>query len=317
VALSNHTVRVIVALVAIPLILVLAMAGGFYFFFLVAIVSGFALHEFYGLAKAKGAWPQMALGLLFGLCVNLVFMHDKLQNLLVGFFAGLDVTIPFPSMTQLFLILLLLFVPTILVVELFRNKGSALFNTAATVFGVCYVSLLLGCIIGVRELFIPTEFPAFHYFSVQGVALPEDVVLTIDRWGGATIMSVLASIWICDSAAFYVGRGFGKHKMFERVSPKKTWEGAVAGLVFGVASFVAAKYLVLPYLSITNAIVCGVIVGVFGQIGDLSESLLKRDAGVKDSSSLIPGHGGALDRFDSLTFVAPLIFSYLDFIVFS
>jgi phosphatidate cytidylyltransferase len=307
-----------VALVAIPVIFVLAIAGGFYFFFLVAIISGFALYEFYGLARAKGAWPQVALGLLFGLCVNLVFIHDRLQNLLVGYFAGMGLALPFPSMTQLFLILFLLFVPIILVAELFRNKGSALFNTAATVFGVCYVSLLLGCSIGLRELFsIPAEFPAYRFFSMQGIALTEDAALTINRWGGATIVSVLASIWICDSAAYYVGSGFGKHKMFERISPKKTWEGAVAGLIFGVASFVAAKFLVLPYLSATNAIVCGVIVGLFGQIGDLSESLLKRDAGVKDSSNLIPGHGGVLDRFDSLTFVAPLLFFYLDFIVFS
>ena len=316
-ALSNHTTRVLVALVAIPVILLLAMAGGFYFFLLVATISTIALYEFYNLAKIKGASPQVELGLVFGLCVNLAFMHYRLQSMLVGFLAGAGLAVPFPTMAQLILILLLLFVPTILIVELSRDRGSALFNVAATISGVCYVSLLLGCFIGLRELFVPFDFPAYRFFSVHGATVSEEVAGTIDRWGGATIMSVLASIWICDSAAYYIGRRYGEHKLFERVSPKKTWEGAIAGLIFGVLTFVAAKYLVLPYLSIANSIVCGGIVGVFGQIGDLSESLLKRDARVKDSSQLIPGHGGILDRFDSLTFVAPLVFFYLDLIVFS
>jgi phosphatidate cytidylyltransferase len=100
------------------------------------------------------------------------------------------------------------------------------------------------------------------------------------------------------------------------VSPNKTWEGAVAGCVGAVAAFVAGKYLALPYLGVLEAAVCGAIVGVVGQMGDLVESLFKRDAGVKDSSTLIPGHGGVLDRFDSLLLSSPLLFLFLDFIVF-
>jgi phosphatidate cytidylyltransferase len=139
---------------------------------------------------------------------------------------------------------------------------------------------------------------------------------TIYRWGGLTIIAIFASIWICDSAAYFAGRAIGRHKLFERVSPKKTWEGAIAGFVGAVLAFVAAKALVLPYLSFSSAIICGAIIGSFGQLGDLVESLMKRDAGVKDSSALIPGHGGIFDRFDSLLFVSPLLYFYLDFIVF-
>jgi phosphatidate cytidylyltransferase len=108
-----------------------------------------------------------------------------------------------------------------------------------------------------------------------------------------------------------------RHKLFPRVSPNKSWEGAVAGFVAAVGAALGAKYLVLEYLTPGAAVVIGALVGVFGQLGDLIESLLKRDAGVKDSSHLIPGHGGVFDRFDSLLLVAPLVYLYLDFIFLS
>ncbi len=189
-------------------------------------------------------------------------------------------------------------------------------NAATTVFGVTYVSLFLGALIGVRELFIPADFPVYAHFQTPGPSVSADVEETIYRWGGLTVIALFASIWICDSAAYFAGRALGRHKLFERVSPKKTWEGAVAGFIFAVLAFIGAKALLLPYMSYGSAVVCGAIVGIFGQLGDLAESLMKRDAGVKDSSALIPGHGGAFDRFDSLMFVSPLVFFYLDFIVF-
>ena len=314
--MSNLTIRILVALVGIPLILLLVLAGGFYFFAFIALVSALALHEFYMLARVKGVRPQIWLGLLFGLFVTAVFIHGRLQQALLGVLASYGLALPWPTMAQAFLILFLLFVPLLLVVELFRNNGSAIANLTATVFGVAYVSIFLGSIVGIRELFVPADFPVYAHFQILGPSVPDETAATIYRWGAYTVLSIFASIWLCDSAAYFAGRAFGKHKLFERVSPKKTWEGAVAGLVFAVAAFVAAKMLVLPYLSIWSAVVCGLIVGLFGQVGDLAESLLKRDAGVKDSSTLIPGHGGVLDRFDSLMFVSPLIFFYLDFIVF-
>ena len=129
------------------------------------------------------------------------------------------------------------------------------------------------------------------------------------------MISIFAMIWICDSAAFHVGSALGKHKLFPRVSPQKSWEGAVAGLIAAILVALAAKYLVLTFLPVTSAIVLGAIVGTIGQLGDLTESLLKRDAGVKDSSTLIPGHGGVFDRFDSLLLVAPCAYLYLEYFV--
>jgi phosphatidate cytidylyltransferase len=314
--LSNLSVRVLVAVAAIPLILLLAMAGGFYFFAFVAVVSTVGLHEFYRIAKTKGAEPNTGLGMSAGLCFTAAFMHARLQYMLLDVLDGWGIAVPLPSMPQMFLILVLLFVGLILTSELFRNRGSAFANITATIVGVFYVSFFLGTLVGLRELFVPSDFPVYRYFDTVAVSPPPDVADTIDTWGGLTIIAVFASIWMCDSAAYFAGRAFGAHRLFPRVSPNKTWEGACAGLVFAVASFVGIQRFMLPYLEIEQGIVCGAIVGIFGQLGDLVESLLKRDAGLKDSSTLIPGHGGVLDRFDSLLFVSPLIYLYIDFIVF-
>ena len=314
--MSNLTNRILVAVVAIPLILLLTLVGGFYFFGLVVVISVVGVHEFYTLARAKGVHPQVGLGIVFSVAVSAGFFHQRLQYLIPEWWQSIGVTVSFPTQAQAVLILLLLFVPLVMLSELLRDKGSALLNIGSTVLGLCYVSLFLGTLIALREVFIPGDFPVYRYFDI-GQMNSQEVRSTVYAWGGWTIVSLFASIWLCDSAAYFAGRSFGKRKLFERVSPNKTWEGAIAGFLAAVVVFWLARELVIPYLSLTNAIVCGLIVGVFGQMGDLVESLLKRDAGVKDSSSLIPGHGGVLDRFDSLLFAAPLLFCYLDFVVFT
>jgi len=174
-----------------------------------------------------------------------------------------------------------------IVVELFRGKGSAINNLGATLLGIFYIGLFTSSILEIREFFNPYEN------------------------GGYVIISIFATIWICDSAAFFGGISLGKHKLFVRVSPNKSWEGAVFGLVFSIISMMSAKLIILDFLSWIDVILIGIVIGTIGQIGDLAESLLKRDAGVKDSSNLIPGHGGIFDRFDSLIVAAPVIYIYL------
>ena len=315
--MNNLTLRILTAVVAIPIILAICMAGGIYFFCFVALASGIALSEFYSLARAKGAQPQGFMGILSGFFVNLSFYHAKLREIVVGVFERWGMQIPFPSQAQLLLISILVIILVLGLIELFRNKGSALLNLSTTLMGIFYVSLFFGTFIGIRELFVPSDFPMLRFFAAESSFTDPVAIERLYRWGGYTVISVFAMIWICDSAAYHVGMAIGRHKMFPRVSPNKSWEGAVAGFVFAVGSAVAAKYVVLEYLSIASAIMIGVIVGVIGQLGDLFESLLKRDAAVKDSSALIPGHGGVLDRFDSLLLVAPCVYLYLDFILFS
>jgi len=306
--------RVLVAIVAIPLILWGAIEGGYWFFALVALLSGFSLWEFYLLAERKGVAPLKSIGLLFGLLVNFAFMYERAQIDLYRCFEGVGIRLSMFSQLQFLLVLELIFVVLVLLVELFRQQGSPLLNIGTTVTGVITISLFFGTFIAIRELF-PYGFPVYKFFPTT--LANEQSLDQIDRWGGLTIAAILATIWVCDTAAYFGGLTLGRHKLFERVSPKKTWEGAVFGFVFAIAAMLLAQQMFLEYLSIVDAIVIGSIIGVFGQAGDLIESRLKRDAEVKDSSAIIPGHGGVYDRFDSLVFVAPILYLYIDFVVLS
>lgn len=185
----------------------------------------------------------------------------------------------------------LVLVLILLLVELFRNNNSAVMNLSATLLGVFYIGFFMSSLIGIREMFIDP----FYYR------------------GGYLIISIMAAIWICDSAAYFGGRSLGKHKLFRRVSPNKSWEGAIFGFIFAIITMLLAKEIMLQFLSFNLIFIIGLTVGVCGQIGDLIESLFKRDAHIKDSSSIIPGHGGVLDRFDSLVYSAPIIFLLLKY----
>jgi phosphatidate cytidylyltransferase len=296
---SNLAQRVLVGVVAIPIILALCLAGGPYFFGFVAIVSAVALREFYGLAAAKGAKPLLAAGIVAGFVINLSFF------------------VQWPMQPPLLVVTMIAAVVLCSLWELFRNDGSPLLNLSATFMGLLYVSLLFGTLIGIRQLFVPGAIPLARILEWGAIPAASADTAQIHRWGGYLVISVLVMIWICDSAAFHVGAPLGKHKLFPRVSPQKSWEGAIAGFVLAIAAAVAAKYIVLTFLPLGSAIVIGAIVGTIGQLGDLVESLLKRDAGVKDSSALIPGHGGALDRFDSILLVSPCVYLYLQYVLFA
>jgi phosphatidate cytidylyltransferase len=306
--------RVGVAIVAVPTILLLAYMGGFCFFLLVALISSLSLYEFYRMAELKGVFPQKSVGLIFGFLLNLAFIYDRLSLEILRFFESYGINPAMFSLHQFLLFVLLLFLLSVAVVELFRRKGSPIQNAGTTVLGVSFLSLFFGTLIQIRELF-PFGFPVAKFFP-QAIADQAELA-QIDRWGGFTIIAIFAAIWICDTAAYFGGMTLGRHKLFERVSPNKTWEGAIFGFVFSIVTMLAAKYLLLGYMGVGHAIVMGMIIGCFGQIGDLVESRFKRDAGVKDSSSIIPGHGGVYDRFDSLVFVSPILYLYIDFVILS
>ena len=138
--------------------------------------------------------------------------------------------------------------------------------------------------------------------------------------GRELVLLVLFSTFACDTLAFFVGRTWGRHLMAPVISPKKTWEGAAAGFAAAIAAALALRSLLnlgdweLP-LSYVQTVVLGCLIGVFAQLGDLLESLIKRRAGAKDSGRLMPGHGGILDRIDSLVFTGAIVYYYVIWVV--
>ncbi len=262
--------RVSVALWGVPLLLFLTYMGGYYFAAFVLVVNSMALWEFYTMFRHKEIYALRTGGVaLSALFLIVAFFYPALWA---------------PAALAVFTILLL--------GHLKVQKGLASANTALTIAGFAYITLLLHMLLQLRENF--------------AVWMPE-AAGTGPQPGGWLIIILLAAIWICDTAAYFGGRQFGKHKLAPQISPNKTIEGALFGLIFGVLTFWGLSKWWLPALPDGYSLLCGALVGVFGQLGDLVESRFKRDAGVKDTSALLPGHGGILDRFDSLIFVSPFL----------
>jgi phosphatidate cytidylyltransferase len=172
-------------------------------------------------------------------------------------------------------------------------NGKPLSSVAITAFGVMYASLF-SYIYALR----------YHDYAVGAVA------------GTILVLLPVLLTWVTDIGAYVFGRTFGRRKLIPSVSPGKTVEGAIGGLVSAVViCLVYVRFVLMPYaqlgLTLQGAILFAIVISVAAQTGDLAESVLKREAGVKDSSHIIPGHGGVLDRFDSLLFVMPIAFLLL------
>lgn len=273
-ALSNLATRVLFAVVAIPVVLAIVWIGGVLLALLLAAVGALGASEYYRIARAAGYAPLDVAGvaLAFLLPIGAHFYR-------VGSFEP-------PVLTLGAALLVVLFALTIWARGV---EGAPIGAAATTVFGVLYASGLL----------------TFAY------AVRYDTYAVGARAGTALLLYPLVLTWTSDTGAYFVGRALGRHKLIPAVSPGKTVEGAVGALVLcAVASWAYAQW-VLPHFAMlaltpVSAIVFGVAISVAVQLGDLAESLIKREGGVKDSSHIIPGHGGVLDRVDGLLFALPI-----------
>jgi phosphatidate cytidylyltransferase len=164
----------------------------------------------------------------------------------------------------------------------FRDMQTVAARMGFSVLGLCYVPLMLTPLAKMK-------------------LLPD---------GGGWVMLTLTICWFADTGAYFAGRFLGKHKLYEAVSPKKTLEGAIGGLVASVGAAFLARAWYLPALSVVDCFALAVPAGILGQAGDLCESLLKRSCGVKDSGTILPGHGGILDRVDAVLFATPYVYYY-------
>lgn len=197
-----------------------------------------------------------------------------------GLFCGGSLLLVYYMAGHLFVDSLLLSVLLILGLRLFikRDAASSLAETSATILGLLYIPSLL---------------------SFQ---------LALVKAGPSLIVLLYASVWASDSAAYYVGKGIGKRKLYKEISPNKTVEGAIGSVFGGAVAASLIKTFLMPQIRIEQAIVLGLAVGITTIVGDLVESMFKRDAGIKDSGTIIPGHGGVLDKIDGVTFAGPVFY---------
>jgi len=258
-----------------------------------AILIG-ALYEFYGMLKRAKIHPQTTYGIFLGILLYILSFLTA-----IGFIPGLLLLSLIPLLSVIF------------IGELFLRENRPFHNIAFTLLGLFYVA----------APFSLMHFAIFH--STKDLYLQHNEGIDIlnyifqpkfrVEYNDQLLLGFFILHWVNDTGAYLFGVPFGKHKLFKRISPKKSWEGAIGGAIFaGVTSIILSKYF--HNLSFTNWLIITFIVVVFGTLGDLVESMLKRYLGLKDSGKLLPGHGGILDRFDGVIFSAPVVFAYIQMI---
>ena len=276
--MSNFFKRTLTGSVFVAIVIGSVLVNKYTFAGLFFIVNILALSEFYSLLEKNGIRVQKFSGIFLGSFLFLiVFLYH----------AG-----SIPAM--------LLFLPPavlffIFTNELFQNRPNPFSSIAYTLLGIIYISLAL-------SLFISIPF-------IIGYTGNPNVIW--DRFSAGyhsvIIIGYFVILWTSDTAAYLIGSRFGKTRLLERISPKKSWEGVVGGVFFGlIAAYVLSSYF--QEFTLQKWLIIGLVIMVTGIIGDLVESMFKRNIEVKDTGNILPGHGGILDRFDALIFSAPFVF---------
>lgn len=298
--MKNFWVRSISGLVLLGVVLVAILWAKWSLVVLLAAIIVGGQREFYRMATKAGYSPQRYLGIAAGLVLLvlafwLMLMMD--ESPLINW----DKNIKGDYLLIIFglFLFITLLLPMMFIYELFRKSPTPIANVGTTLMGFVYVAMPMSML-----LFIP-------------------LMLTPDVWRAKIVLFYIFIIWANDSFAYLFGVTMGKHRLFERISPKKSWEGFVGGLLgAALMGFIAAKDIIADmemcnpeYINQTVVMVkwigMALIAAVAGVFGDLVESLFKRSIDIKDSGHMMPGHGGWLDRFDALLLSIPFSFIYL------
>jgi phosphatidate cytidylyltransferase len=253
------SIRILTALVGIPLVFVCIYYGKMPFYILMFIVSFFCVKEYLAIVNKYN--PHIIASLIMSV---LLFWFSPVYGL---------------ALPMIVMLLVFFFI------EVFgENPTSSIERISVSFLG---------------SFFIP-------------IALMHMVYLRNIYGGMKLIFFIFIVVWVLDTAAYAFGIMFGKHKLAKNVSPKKTIEGAAAGIIFGVLTACLCRFLFMKdILTVNVALILGLVISITGQFSDLAESLIKRDGNVKDSGKIIPGHGGVFDRFDSYIFAAPTMYYVL------
>ena len=274
---TNLLQRLVVGFIAGPLIFFGTIYSKWFFISIMLILLIFALREIYALINASGEIPLYAPGWAFGLAIFTAFVFCNLH-----------------CMFSLLILGVMIFGAGMII----RENGSGVFGAALTFFWTLYISAGIGCLFLIRE---------YNWQNLVG----SDIVYA----GGRVASLVFILLWTLDTAAYFLGKRFGKRPLMKRISPKKTIMGSIGGGVCTIVVTIIAHYTYIQFIPLLHMLSIGILIGIAGQIGDLIESSFKRKANIKDSSSVIPGHGGVLDRFDSLFFAAPIVYFYIIFVI--
>lgn len=285
--LRNFLVRTASGAVLLAVVLGAAFAGVWGYGALLLLITVVGVWEFYNLAKAKGVQPQRCVGIITSLMILAVGYHELLTIVESRGHSAVAFTM---IDAKPFIIGAMLLFALIFVVEVFRAKENPTLNIATTIMGVIYVALPMSLM-----LVVPT-------------------MLTSEAWNPMVFLCYLFLVWGNDVFAYLFGITLGRHKMCPRLSPKKSWEGFFGGVAGSLAMGALGAYVTEGSYIVWIGL--ALVVSLSSVVGDLVESMFKRDAGVKDSGAFIPGHGGMLDRFDALILSAPFAFVYLSILSF-
>jgi phosphatidate cytidylyltransferase len=269
--------RIITAVIFLPILIASILVPSLQLFFVVLAAAAMVLglYEFYLLAAKKGIKADAAAGYLASVALFVIF-----------YFATPNPTQDRLDLQSLILVLIILTIGT-LVAATFRSASfeKMIASVGTTILGVLYVGLLGGHLVALRTGFsqkLSAHLLSFFFLVLMG----------------------------SDVGAYYVGRTIGKRKLAPKISPGKTWEGVAGGVVAGLALATVAHFWFFRELPLKWALPLAAVMTTLGILGDLTESALKRGAGAKDAAKVLPGHGGVLDRLDSLLFNAPLLYYF-------
>ena len=268
--------RIMTAAIGIPIIYaIIQFLPPIYFLFLIMLFVSVGQFEFYRMFRNSGYYPQTVVGIFVGLLVVSGFYIGATSEREISNIFSPDVMVAFAFVVSL---LFRLFSE--------RDSNGAMVDVALTFTGVVYVAWLMAYVVLLR------------CWGTAGID------------GRDLIFFLFVVTWATDSGAYFVGSAFGKHKLYGKKSPKKSVEGALGGLFFSVLFAVICRYWFYQELNLHDAVALGLILGIVGQVGDLAESMIKRSARIKDSGGIFPGHGGVLDRIDSVLLNAPALYYY-------
>lgn len=299
---SNLRLRLIYGVLGAALLLGSVWYGPVTFGLFFAVVQAKMLHEFYRMVKAGGYAPAMWIGmgasLLFPLLVYFGLSLLALEQSMAPGLLQPEADVKGQFLTTLtaqqrsddwafvkYILGALLLLPVLLIINEIRRwpkAGKPFANIGSSLLGLLYVSMPMS-LLGVISVDI--RYGAYDY---------------------RRIFALFFLVWASDTGAYMAGKTFGKHKLAPNISPGKTWEGWAGGFLLTLVVGWALKFM-LPDMPLSHLLTAAVVVAIFGPIGDLAESMLKRSVGVKDSGTIMPGHGGLLDRFDAFLLVLPVL----------